>query len=68
MKSQEQQILEHLQKGKSLTAMEALAKFGVFRLAARVRDLRASGHPVRTIMETDKRTGKRWARYWMGAK
>ena len=68
MQSQEQRILDTLKRGKSLTALEALNRFGCGRLAARVRSLREQGHPIRTIMETDKRTGKRWARYSMGAK
>ena len=39
-KSQEQQVLRRLLAGESLTALEALRSFGVFRLAARVFRLR----------------------------
>ena len=49
-KSQEQQVLWHLLAGESLTALEALQRFGVFRLAARVFRLRQKGFPVLTHM------------------
>lgn len=45
-KSQKKQILAYLQKGKSLTQMEALYRFGCMRLAARVCELRDDGHNI----------------------
>lgn len=39
-------ILSYLQKGKSLTAMDALKLFGCFRLAARVSDLKEMGEKI----------------------
>lgn len=45
-----------------LTPMDALREAGCFRLAARVAELRAVGHDVRTLWETDG-DGTRWARY-----
>ena len=41
--SQNKQIADYLNKGKKLTPIDALTKFGCFRLAARIADLRASG-------------------------
>ena len=46
MKTQNQMILSYLQKGKSLTAMDALKLFGCFRLAARVSDLKEMGKKI----------------------
>ena len=46
MKTQNQIILSYLQKGKSLTAMDALKLFGCFRLAARVSDLKEMGEKI----------------------
>lgn len=46
MKSQNQQILKYLQSGKKITPLEALNKFGCFRLGARIYDLRHDGHPI----------------------
>lgn len=66
MKSQSQQILAYLKKGKSLTAIEALDKFGCFRLAARINDLKHQGHNIKSIMVS--KDGKRFAKYIMEAK
>lgn len=44
--SQAQSIASHLREGMSLTPMEALEKFGCFRLAARIKELRELGHPI----------------------
>ena len=46
--TQEQRILIYLKTGKSLTPLEALKKFGCFRLAARISDLRSQGHTIWT--------------------
>lgn len=48
MKTQTQKILQHLQSGKPLTPITALNKFGCFRLAARISDLRKDGHTIFT--------------------
>ena len=65
--TQKEMVLGYLQKGKTLTPMEALEKFGCFRLAARVHDLRVSGH---NVVATDYETpsGKRVARYSLKVK
>ena len=46
--SQNKQIADYLNKGKKLTTLDALNKFGCFRLAARIADLRASGMNIVT--------------------
>ena len=46
--SQTKDILNWLQTGASLDAMQALTEFGCFRLAARIKDIREMGVPVRT--------------------
>ena len=48
--SQEEMTLEALQKGE-LTAIDALKKFGCFRLAARIYRLRQSGHKIEKRMQ-----------------
>lgn len=62
--SQETQILSHLKKGKTLTAIEALERFRCFRLAARIASLRNRGWDIQS--ERVERAGKRFARYRMG--
>ena len=49
-KSQKQEILRYLAKGKELTQLQALEYFGCCRLAARIKDLRDDGWPVETTM------------------
>lgn len=50
MKSQNTQILEYLKRGRTLSALGALDRFGTMRLAARVKDLRDDGHAIKTVM------------------
>jgi len=63
--SQRLQILSHLRR-RPITALQALNLYGSMRLAARVDELRASGHSILTTMVDIK--GKRVARYSMGEK
>ena len=46
--SQNKQIADYLNKGKKLTTLDALTKFGCFRLAARISDLRNEGMNIKT--------------------
>ena len=46
--SQNKQISDYLNKGKKLTPIDALNKFGCFRLAARIADLRNEGMNIVT--------------------
>jgi hypothetical protein len=43
MKTQNEQIKAYLTKGKSITPLDALNKFGCFRLSARIKNLRDEG-------------------------
>lgn len=59
--NQAAEILDYLRAGRSLTAIEALSRFGCFRLAARIKDLRDAGHPI--VTDTVTQDGKQYARY-----
>lgn len=63
MKSQNEQILQHLKRGRKITPLDALNKFGCFRLAARISDLRKDGHIISTNNVTKE--GKTFASYKM---
>jgi hypothetical protein len=63
MNSQEERILEYLEKGYSLTAMGALNLFQCFRLASRINALKNQGHNIVSKMRLDPGTGKRYAQY-----
>ena len=56
------QILDHL-TSKPITAMDALNDYGCFRLAARINELRMSGHNIKT--EIKNQDGKRYAMYYL---
>lgn len=58
-----QKILELLQNGGSITTLEALNKFGCFRLASRINDLTKQGYVFDRQWETNAQTGKRYVRY-----
>ena len=59
--SQCDDILKHLQSGRAITPLEALEKFGCFRLGGRIYDLKKLGHDIRT--DIVKKNGKRFASY-----
>lgn len=61
MKSQDKEILSWLSKGKSITPLEALERFGCFRLGARIFNLRKQGHKIEMSLVEYK--GKRFASY-----
>ena len=46
--SQNKRLLEHLQKGNKVTPLNAWSMLGIYRLSARVFDLRDSGHEIKT--------------------
>ena len=60
IKSQEARILNHLSSGKSVTALSALEKWGCFRLAARIYDLRKA---VQIESVRRQRGSKAWVEY-----
>ena len=61
MTTQCEAILKHLQTRGTLTPIDALNEYGIFRLAARVLELREAGHNVVTIRESQGE--KVFARY-----
>lgn len=58
--SQTDRILTHLKRS-TITPTQALNKYGCFRLAARIKDLRDSGHQIETEMQ--RKGDKTYARY-----
>jgi hypothetical protein len=60
--TQSDQILKHLKSGQTITPLEALRRFGCFRLGARIYDLKQEGHAIEKQM-VDVGKGKRVASY-----
>lgn len=61
--TQTAKILKHLQRGRSVTPLMALERWGCFRLAARIRDLKRDGHRIET--HRVERGGKSFAAYML---
>ncbi|GAT33259.1 helix-turn-helix domain-containing protein [Terrimicrobium sacchariphilum] len=61
--SQADAILAYLRAKGRITPMEALRKFGSFRLGARIYDLKRRGFMIHTKLI--ERRGKRFAQYEM---
>ena len=64
--TQNEMILNHMQKCNGITSMEAYSLYGCTRLSARIKDLREEGHNIGTIRESSmNRVGKvvSYARY-----
>ena len=59
-----EQILRHLRQEGSITQREAARRYEIYRLAARIYDLRRQGHQIEKEMETSD-TGKSYARYYL---
>ena len=60
-------ILLFLESGGSLSTMDALEKFGSFRLSARIKNLRDLGYNIQTDWFTTP-NGKKVARYFIPEK
>lgn len=58
--SQYQQVLEHLEKGYSISQLEATQKYEILRLGAIIFNLRRDGYSISTeIVRTKKKDGSR---------
>lgn len=69
MDSQNQQILDYMKSGKSITPLEALNKFECFRLASRISDLKQKGVPILSEMtykyDDQGKVVKKYKTYWI---
>ena len=61
--TQEQQVLNHLKQGKTITPIEALEQHGCFRLSAVILKLRKSGYEIVTHHERNTNNAGTHARY-----
>jgi hypothetical protein len=61
--SQNQTILKHLKKAKSISQREAIVDYSIQCLAKRISELRLAGHNIVTKHKHHPVTGQRYARY-----
>jgi hypothetical protein len=55
-------LLMHLASGRSITPLQAFGTLGVYRLAARIHELKSAGHKIISTMKADE-MGKTYASY-----
>ncbi len=60
-KTQTERILNWLQKGKSITPLQAWERFGSYRLSSVINRLRKKGHNI--VTEIKEYKGSRFANY-----
>jgi len=60
-KTQAKAILSHLKRGWKITQSDAFHKYGCWRLASRINELRNAGFDIRTKMIESE--GKKFAQY-----
>ena len=56
--SQNKKLLHYLKNNGSIDPMQSWRKLGIYRLSARIHDLRAEGHHIKTIEKKDE-----WTKY-----
>lgn len=66
-KTQTQLILNHMNKFGSITPREAMEDYQIVRLASRINDIKNAGIPIDSEIRKHQITGKRYARYTLGA-
>jgi hypothetical protein len=64
--SQNEKILQHLRKARSISQREALIDHGIQSLTKRISELREMGYNIVTKHKKHPITGQRYARYVMG--
>lgn len=58
-----QNILEYLEKGNTITNVDAVDLFKAYRLSAIIYNLKKKGYNISTINEINEETKTRYARY-----
>lgn len=64
--TQNEAILSHLRNGNKITPIEALDKFGCFRLGARIHNLKQDGEEIKSRLVVHGK--KRFSEYWLEGK
>ena len=63
LNTQGDRLIKWLEKGHTITAYEALEKFGIMRLASRIKDIKDAGYNIKSERVRSSDNKKSWARY-----
>lgn len=66
LKPQARRVLRHFRSRRTISPMEAIVSYGIFRLAASIHELRKAGYSITTDLRQDA-GGHRYARYRMAS-
>lgn len=61
--TQNQMVLRYLEEHGEISQLDAMKEFGIMRLGARIFDLRADGHNIKTTMGKSRNRWGEWTRY-----
>lgn len=61
--SQNKRVLQYMKQFGSITSMEAILELGITRLSARISDLKDSGVPIVSRLESRRRKDGSYTRY-----
>ena len=62
-KSQNTILLDYLKSGRIIDPIKAWSEMGIYRLSARIKDLRDKNIPIETIKKVDPKTKKEFGTY-----
>ena len=65
MKSKHEEIKKHLLRGESLTGLQAIELYGVYRLSSVINRLRNENIPIETTIVYCGNNQTQFARYWI---
>ena len=68
-KSQNQQVLDYIAEHGSIDCARAVADLNVYRLSARIKNLKDAGIPIVSVIRErvlEDGSRKHWAEYFMG--
>lgn len=63
--SQNEMVMEYMQKNGSITTWEAITALHITRLSARIKNLRDAGVGINDTRHYDPETGARWTEYFL---
>ena len=64
--SQNEVLIKHFKKARSISQREALVDYSIQSLTKRISELRSMGYRIKTVHKHHPVTGQKYARYVMG--
>ncbi len=64
-KNQKEIILEHIKQYGNISTLEGYEKYKIMRVGSVINLLRKEGYNIITIIEKNKKTKKKYARYYL---